>query len=80
MLKKGDKVRIVGSTLFDDFTQATFIEDDCGLYKLDLGEDYVFLDEYFVFKEGSFGLFLMKLFKRKKYVKYQRTHKKCNEV
>ena len=39
-----------------------------------------FVESICIFKEDSWIYKLMKLFKRKKYVKYKRTHQECNEV
>lgn len=83
MLKRGDKVRIIGSCLTEDFTEGVIVSYDIympNMLNVHFNDDYAYVDEIFLFKENSFSLFLMKLFKRKKYVKYRQTHKKCNEV
>lgn len=83
MLKRGDRVRIIGSYLAEDFTEGTIVGFDIympNMLKVQFNHSYGYIDEIFLFKENSFSLFLMKLFKRKKYAEYKRTHKKCNEV
>lgn len=88
MLKKGDKVRIIGSHLVKDFTEAIIVGNSAELCdELDFpilvqfknGGTY-YIENINIFKEDSWIYKLMKLFKRKKYVKYQRTYKECNEV
>lgn len=82
MLRKGDKVRIIGSCLIKDFTRGILEEDDLDslpLVKLDSGAK-TYIDDIYLFKENSLTYKLLKLFKRKKYAEYQRTHKDCNEV
>lgn len=88
MLKRGDKVRIIGSGYIEDFSEAVIIGNSTGiqgelelrvLVQLKNGNIY-FIKSIYIFKEDSWIYKLIKLFKRKKYAKYQRTHKKCNEV
>lgn len=82
MLKAGDKVRIIGSYYAKDFSEGVLQEDDIDGYplvKFNNGSTF-YVDDYHIFKENSWSYKIMKLFKRKKYAEYQRTHKKCNEV
>lgn len=82
MLRKGNKVRIIGSCICKDFTKGVLMEDDLDgtvLVKLEDG-DTLCIDDVCVFKEGSLDCKLMKLFKRKKYAEYKRSHKTSNEV
>lgn len=82
MLRKGDKVRIIGSCLVNDFTSGILEEDDLDgfpLVKLDFGAK-MYIDDIYLFKENSLTCKLLKLFKRKKCAEYQRTHKECYEV
>ena len=80
MLKKGDEVIIVGAGLVDDFTRGTILNIYYDLYEIQCNQRVVFLNETNIFKNTPFNLFLLKLFRRKEYAEYKRTHKKCDEV
>ena len=88
MLKKGDKVRIIGSGIVKDFTEATIVGNNSNiceelglpmLIQLDNGYCH-YIDKLYLFKETHWIYKLIKLFKRKKYAEYQRTNKTGNEV
>lgn len=83
MLRKGDKVRIIGCYFIKDFTRGIIIEEDdlCGLPLVKLNsEEETYVDDVYLFKENSLTYKLLKLFKRKEYAEYKRTHKECNEA
>lgn len=88
MLKKGDKVRIIGSYCIEDFSEAVIVDNSTEICE-ELGLPILvqfkngsthFVESVCIFKEDSWIYKLMKLFKRKKYAKYKRTYQECNEV
>lgn len=77
MLRKGDKVRVIGSYMCMDFTKGILEEDDLDdltLVRLENGK-ILYIYSICLFKEGSLSCKLMKLFKRKKYAEYRQA---CN--
>lgn len=80
MQKKGTKVRIVGSCLVNDFAEGIVTDSYCEMYTVQCDKGTLYIDERYVFKDNSFNLLLLKLFKHKKYAEYKRTHKECTEV
>lgn len=82
MLRKGDKVRVIGSCICMDFTKGILEEDDLDdlpLVRLENGKTLC-IDSICLFKEDSLSCKLMKLFKRKKYAEYKQTYNGSNEV
>jgi hypothetical protein len=74
MLKKGDKVIIVGSGHVDSFTKGIVLDIFCDMYKIRCNKVDIYVNETHVFKDTKLNLFLLKLFRRKEYVKYRRTN------